>query len=367
MDANSADIRIREVKPLLRTKRKFKAQDEINKSVSELTFEEMRGPIQTDRHALGWNHFAKWSESCSAIRAELIIRERRREMERERVTKAVQQSQQGRWTMWEDVVQRSISWNEIWKMSPYRLASVIRSIYHQLPSRNNFRRWGLTEDCKCELCGESETLHHVLSNCKYALDNGRYTWQHNKVLKEVVEATKVAVARANSRKIILQQKVYFLRGGFSLPCTKHKLPSRSDILAEANDWTVAADLEGLRHYPQLLRDSGRRPDVVLASSSSDAFILVELTVPWEDRIEASNVLKTEKYSGLAKDLEGSGFRVKLMAVEVGVRGLVGKSAYKFLTQIGLSSRERTKAMTKMSEVAEAASCWIWEMRGRKRC
>ena len=132
---NSADIRIREFKPLLRTKRKFKAQDELNKSVSELTFEEMRGPIQTGRHAVanvGWNHFAKWSESCSAIRAELIIRERRREMESERVTKAVQQSQQGKWTTWEDVVQRSISWNEIWKMSPYRLAFEIRSIYDQL-------------------------------------------------------------------------------------------------------------------------------------------------------------------------------------------------------------------------------------------
>ena len=42
-----------------------------------------------------------------------------------------------------------------------------------------------------------------------------------------------------------------------------------------------------------------------------------------------------------------------MPVEVGARGLVGKSAYTFLTQIGLSSRERTKTMTKMSEVAEA--------------
>ena len=31
---NSADIRICEVKPLLRTKRKFKAQNEIDKSVS---------------------------------------------------------------------------------------------------------------------------------------------------------------------------------------------------------------------------------------------------------------------------------------------------------------------------------------------
>ena len=117
----------------------------------------------------------------------------------------------------------------------------------------------------------------------------------------------------------------------------------------------------------MLRDSGRRPDVVFASSSSDAFIFVELTVPWEDWIEASNVLKTEKYSDLAKDLEDSGFWVKLMPVEVGTRDLVGNSAYTSLTQIGLSGRERTKAMIKVSEAAEESSCWIWEMRGRKRC
>ena len=169
-----------------------------------------------------------------------------------------------------------------------------------------------------------------------------------------------------SQDYIAAEGIFLARGLFTT-LQETQTPSRRDILAEANDWTVAADLEGLRHYPQLLRDSGRRPDVVLASSSSDAFILIELTVPWVDRIEASNVLKTEKYSGLAKDLEDSGFRVKLMPVEVGVRGLVWKSAYTFLTQIGLSSRERTKAMTKMSEAAEAASCWIWEMRGRKRC
>ena len=43
-------------------------------------------------------------------------------------------------------------------------------------------------------------------------------------------------------------------------------------------------------------------------------MLIELTVPWEDRIEASNVLKTEKYSGLAKDLEDSDFQVMLKLV-----------------------------------------------------
>ena len=122
-----------------------------------MNFEEMRGLIQTGRHAIDWNHFAKWSESNSAVIAGLVIQERMSEMGKERVTKAVQQSQQDRWTTWEDVRgQSSISWNEIWKTSPYRLAFVIRSIYDQLPSRDNLRRWGLTEDCKC-ICSAANT------------------------------------------------------------------------------------------------------------------------------------------------------------------------------------------------------------------
>lgn len=56
-----------------------------------------------------------------------------------------------------------------------------------------------------------------------------------------------------------------------------------------------------------------------------------------------------------------------MPDEVGARGLVFKSAYTFLAQVGLSSRERTKAMIKISEAMETASCWICEVRGHKLC
>ena len=69
---NSADSRIREVKPLLRPGRKFRAQNEIDESVAELTFEEVRGPTQTDRHAVGWNHLPKWSQASSSTRAAMI-------------------------------------------------------------------------------------------------------------------------------------------------------------------------------------------------------------------------------------------------------------------------------------------------------
>ena len=218
---NSADGRIREVKPLVRSGRKFRAQNEIDESVAELMFEEVRSPTQTGRHAVGWNHLPKWSQASSSTRAVMINQERRRKMEQDRVAKS------------------------------------IRSMYDQLPSRDNLQKWGLVEDTKCGLCGGTETLHHVLSNCTYALTNDRYTWRHNQVLREMWEGAKAAVSKANSRTIAKQRMIYFLREGFAHLCRKRCQISRRDILAEANDWTVSADLEGMRQYSQVLIESGR--------------------------------------------------------------------------------------------------------------
>ena len=83
-------------------------------------------------------------------------------------------------------------------------------------------------------------------------------------------------------------------------------------------------------------------------------------------IEYSNAIKAEKYANLSVGLEAKNYiqRTYLFPIEVGARDVVGRSTYAFLTKIGLSSREKTKAMTRMSEAAEAA--WICQMRGQKK-
>ena len=95
---NSKDNRVREVLPQLRSGRKFRAQEEITKSQAILAFEEIKGPIQVDRHGVGWNHFGIWSTASAPAKAAMIIQERRRQMETKRIALAVQQSQQGQWT-----------------------------------------------------------------------------------------------------------------------------------------------------------------------------------------------------------------------------------------------------------------------------
>ena len=137
---------------------------------------------------------------------------------------------------------------------------------------------------------------------------------------------------------------------------------RKHILENINDWKVAADVERMRHYPQVLVESGKRPEVVLSSSKADTFVLVELTVPWEDMMGRSNSLKEDRYMDLTMDLKQKGYKVWCFAFEFGARGMVSRSTYTFLREIGLTSKVRSKAMADMSRAAEAASQWIWSKR-----
>ena len=336
----------------------FNAQEEIEKSREVLTFEEIRGPIQVGRHGIGWSHSIRWTQANAAQRSALITQERKRDIENARITKAVQQGQQGQWTMWDEALQRPISWS----MPPLWLSFVIRSLYDKQPSRDNLRKWGTVEDSRCALCGEVQMLRHVLSSCKYALAQGRCTWQHNQVLQILVEAMESACSKANARESVPQRRMYFLQEGASQYVRGKCKTPRRDLLENANDWMTAADIGGMKHYPQVIQESGQRPDAIMASKKTDTIILAELTVPWEDRMEQNNVLKENRYSELTMDLIDKGYRVHFFAIEVGARELVGRSSYTFLREIVLPGRERNKLMERMSKAAKTASHWLWTKR-----
>ena len=85
-----------------------------------------------------------------------------------------------------------------------------------------------------------------------------------------------------------------------------KTPRGGDLLENANDWMTAADIGGMKHYPQVIQESGQKPDAVMASKKTETIIIAVLTAPWEDRMEQSNVLKEDRYSELTMDLIGKG-------------------------------------------------------------
>ncbi|KAK3764362.1 hypothetical protein RRG08_039958 [Elysia crispata] len=105
-----------------------------------------------------------------------------------RVQKAVKQPQQGQWTNWDNTLQKSLTWNVIWHMPPLWISFLIRSVYDLLPSNTNLVRWGKKEDPSCPLCQGRQSTYHVLSSCEIALSQGRYTWRHNRVFRNLPQS-----------------------------------------------------------------------------------------------------------------------------------------------------------------------------------
>ena len=82
---------------------------------------------------------------------------------------------------------------------------------------------------------------------------------------------------------------------------------------------------------------------------------MELTVPYENRMEEAHIYKREKYMNLTKELENASYKSVVMPVEVDVRGFVGSSVYDLLTKLSVCGKKRTKALKLQAEIAENSS------------
>ncbi|GFN89604.1 polyprotein [Plakobranchus ocellatus] len=88
-----------------------------------------------------------------------------------------------------------------------------------------------------------------------------------------------------------------------------------------------------------------RPDIVFHSSASRQIIVIELTVPYESRMEEANSYKREKYKNLREELEKAGCKSSLLLpIEVGAKGC-RTSAYNLLSKLSINGQRRAKALT----------------------
>ena len=115
----------------------------------------------------------------------------------------------------------------------------------------------------------------------------------------------------------------------------------------------------------MIKETKSRPDIMIHSASTQQLIMVELTGPYENRMEKAHIYKREKYLNLTKELEKEGYKAVVMPVEIGARGLVGTSVYDLLTKLSICGNERTKALKLLAEIAKNSSRWIWSRRNER--
>lgn len=179
---DSPDPTVRNARAQVRTGRKWDAVQTVDQAISRLKHQEIMGVLQPGRTGLGWGPTAKmWSRANVKERQDLISEVVRMEEESYKI-KAVGQRQQGRWTTWEAVIKRSVTWTDMLRIPQARLSFMIRATFDTLPSPQNINLWYGTEE-SCQLCGfQNPSLQHILSSCKSALTQSRYRWRHDRVL-----------------------------------------------------------------------------------------------------------------------------------------------------------------------------------------
>ena len=180
-----------------------------------------------------------------------------------------------------DVIWKSIIYNLPQSVMKFTVNAAIDS----LPTNKNLYRWGKRISDKCNLCNCTGTLHHVLNNCERMLD--RYTWRHNNILRIILKNIK----NASNNTI----KVY------------------ADIEGESiNGGTIPPNIIPTQH----------KPDICYIDSKNKNIIIIELTVPFETNIDKAHQRKQDKYASLIHDITATGWKSKLVCIEIGSRGLI---------------------------------------------
>ena len=104
--------------------------------------------------------------------------------EESRVSRITTLRKQGVSMKWE-VPARKLSHQDIVFTPESKLQFLMKSVYDLLPTPANKNVWFNTQEYSCKLCGGRGTLNHILNGCRVALQQGRYRWRHDKVLKVI--------------------------------------------------------------------------------------------------------------------------------------------------------------------------------------
>ena len=178
-------------------------------------------------------------------------------------------------------------------------------------------------------------------------------------------ADSICTAIQNSKsQVAPKQSITFVRAGQK---ANHQPHSSGGLLATARDWQLQVDLGRQLKFPANIATTSLRPDMVLTSESTKQVVLLELTVPWEDRIEEANERKRAKYMELISECRSNGWKARCEPVEIGCRGFAGRSLQRVLKLLGAGGMQTRRATKNILEAAEKASRWLWIRRGEPWC
>lgn len=128
-------------------------------------------------------------------------------------------------------------------MEGSRLSFVIRATYDLLPTPQNLKQW-FGENPAFSLCQALASLRHILTGCTTSLTQGRYTWRHNQVLRQLASILEQRRTTANAFPQTSAGNVHFTPFVPAGQPPEHHITSKNaSILQAARDWKMDVDLK----------------------------------------------------------------------------------------------------------------------------
>lgn len=231
-----------------------------------------------DKRGLGHGVFTQSKVSTPSHR-ELCTRNVQRLANEQLEAHALDLGLQGMWLSWEQgVFPFDLSWDNLILGPGGRIVSFVLNATHNSVMTPDLRHiCGYVADPSCQLCfvknmeGHKATLHHILANCKYALQNKRYTWRHDSVVLTLLQAIQPVLLNHNTKPQIPAPipaiSSSFVSAG-SAPKRAKRAHSNRSLLGSASDWKLLVDFDH-KHYmfPPHILATRERPGILLFCNS----------------------------------------------------------------------------------------------------
>lgn len=95
----------------------------------------------TGRQGLGTSDFQQWRKAGTSDRRDMIQEEVWNLDEEGQRSRVVELASQGAWTKW-DLPKRMITWADPWRLEPFRISFLLRSVYDTLVTPTNLHKCG---------------------------------------------------------------------------------------------------------------------------------------------------------------------------------------------------------------------------------
>ena len=210
-------------------------------------------------------------------------------------------------------------------LPPDQLRFILNATVDTLPHNSNLYLWKKKPQATCPLCGEQQTLIHVLNCCHVARDLRRYNQRHDAALKIVANAVDQHLSLPNA--------------------------------------SLSVDLGDNYSFPTHIVPTDLRPDIVWWDDLKRVIVMVELTIPFDTVMEGARERKEAKYDHLRANAVSKGYRASLITLEIGSRGVPNMPGFEALAKkLHLSSSSLRKLLTDLIKTTIEGSFLVWVQR-----